>query len=448
MLPIYILLTALTAQFFYILVNWYFFKRREYFFYTVYVIIITVYFLNRYLADENGMIHIDNFTFSKLYPDKALAVLSYIFYFKFGRHFIEAKTRYPFINRLMSKAEIILFIYILVDIVILAVSGYSTFENNLFLPVNISIFLVLIFVFRAMILKNEMLDRFILTGSMFYGISAFITMWMGLNKPPLYDDHFLALQIGALVEMIFLNAGLVYKSRMLQKQTLHSQEQLIEKYEENQELQTRIGSIRERISRDLHDDVGASLSSIKAYSEILETNPSTAPIAELIKNNSTEMIERLEVIAWAANPSYDNFKSLKNMMMKFAVPLCHSKKIDFNITCTAVDDQLAIHSETRQHIFMIFKESVNNMIKYADASNCSTDISISENRFECKIADNGKGFDETSIDDGNGLINMRKRAAELGGELLIESKLQKGTAISVRLPFPFIIPVSWDSKSA
>jgi signal transduction histidine kinase len=405
-----------------------------------------LYFLNHYLSDENGIHHIGPFQLSKLYPDIILCVLSYIFYFKFGRLFVEAKTRYPSIDRLMITTEKYLFIYIGIEIMILTFLGNPVWRNWLFLPVNLSIFIVLIYVFIVMIRKNEVLDRFILTGSMFYGLSAFVTLWAGFKKPPLDDDHFLALQIGALVEMIFLNAGLVYKSRMLQRQTVESQRQLIERYKENQELLMRLGSIRGRISRDLHDDVGASLSSIKAYSEILKTDPKNLMIADLISNNSTEMIESLELIAWSTNPTHDHFGSLKSMMRKFAVPICHAKNIEFGIDCNNVKDDLEIPGETRQNLFMIFKEAINNMIKYAEATSCSTGISISGNRFIMEISDNGKGFDGFVKGNGNGMINMQKRAALLQGTFKAESKPEGGCSITTTLEYPFNIPDSWDIK--
>lgn len=159
------------------------------------------------MGDENGIIHIGPVGLSILYPDRILAVLSYVFYFKFGRHFVETKTRYPAFDKLMVITEKILFTYICFDLLMLALFGYADWQNLVFIPVNLSIFVVLIIVFRTMIIKNEMLDRFILTGSMFFAVSAFITLWMGMGKEPLDNSHIIALQIGALVEMIFLNAG-------------------------------------------------------------------------------------------------------------------------------------------------------------------------------------------------------------------------------------------------
>lgn len=442
MLPPYILFTALTAQLIYILVNWYFFKRKEYYLYAFYILIIAAYYLNKYVSDDNGIAHIGQFEYGEVYIDKILALLSYAFYFEFARYFVEAPTRYPSINKLMRYAEIFVFCFIVFDSIMLYTSHNIALENILFLPVNILLFLVMGYVFVIMLRRNEVLDRFIIAGSMLYGICACITMILGQGEEPTADWHIIYLQIGTVIEMICLNAGLVYKSKMLQRQTTNSQQELIKKYKENQELFLRLGGIREKISRDLHDDVGATLSSIKAYSEILKSNPGNLSIAELIKESSAEMIDRLEVIAWATNPAYDNFKSLKNMMLRFASAICHLKNIEFNIQSDGINDNLQIPGETRQHIFVIFKEMINNMLKYADANICTAKITTGNNLFLLQFTDNGKGFDGKTRGTGNGLLNMQKRAEELGGNLKIVSSPGKGSAMILDVPYPFKIPVS------
>ena len=206
----------------------------------------------------------------------------------------------------------------------------------------------------------------------------------------------------------------------------------------------RLLQVRNRLHRDLHDDVGATLSSVKAYSEILQKNPDNPVIAELIKDNSTEMLERLEVIAWATNPQHDHFKSLKSLMVKFAAPLCHSKNIQCSIDSKGINEEMLMPGEIRQNIFLVFKEAINNMVKYSEAAECSTNIYINKNQFVLQIADNGKGFDGTTKGTGNGWKNMQKRTVDLNGELVIDSKPGKGTIITMRLPYPFKIPSSWD----
>src|SRR5687767_311266 len=105
MLSSFILFTALAAQFIFILINLFFFKRKEYGYYLLYIFCVSAYYANQYVTDDNGMVHFFSFSYFNLYPDKILAMLSYILYFKFGRHFIEASTRYPQMNRHILKAE-------------------------------------------------------------------------------------------------------------------------------------------------------------------------------------------------------------------------------------------------------------------------------------------------------------------------------------------------------
>lgn len=208
----------------------------------------------------------------------------------------------------------------------------------------------------------------------------------------------------------------------------------------------KIYAVRQRLHRDLHDDVGATLSSVKAYSEILKDNPDNPVIAELIKDNSAEMIDRLEVIAWATNPVHDNFLSLKNKMTKYAVPLCYANKVDCSIEAAGINDELQVPGEIRQHIFLVFKEAVTNTIKYSEATDCNVKMYIQNRSFVMQVKDNGRGSDGTVRGSGNGWANMKKRAKELNGSVEIQSPQHKGTTIIFSIPFPFKIPNTWDRK--
>lgn len=193
--------------------------------------------------------------------------------------------------------------------------------------------------------------------------------------------------------------------------------------------------IRNRITRDLHDDVGSVLSSVKAYSEILKDNPDNPIIADLIKENSEEMIEKVEIIAWATNPERDNLKNIISKMQKFAAPLCHSKKIQWKIEAEGIAEETPIPGEVRQNIFLVFKEALNNTVKYADATECCVKIYKADDQFILRMTDNGRGF--TRPVEGNGLKNMKKRAGDLNGVLTIESELNKGTTVTMALKYPF-----------
>jgi signal transduction histidine kinase len=210
------------------------------------------------------------------------------------------------------------------------------------------------------------------------------------------------------------------KKEMIYQEQLHRQKEL---------------EIRNRITRDLHDDIGSVLSSVKAYSEILKDNPDNPVIADLIRENSEEMIEKVEIIAWATNPERDTLKNLISKMQKFAAPLCHSKNIRWSIEIEGIDEEAPIPGEVRQNIFLVFKEALNNTIKYADATECGAKIFKVGDRLIFQMSDNGKGFAHPM--EGNGLKNMKKRTEDLNGVLVVDSRLNKGTVVTMTLGYPF-----------
>jgi signal transduction histidine kinase/streptogramin lyase len=207
-------------------------------------------------------------------------------------------------------------------------------------------------------------------------------------------------------------------------------------------------NVRQRLHRDLHDDVGATLSSVKVYSEILQTDSNNAVIIELIKNNAEEMIDKLGVIAWATNPQNDTFKSFKDLLSKTANTLCHAKNISFNLYCDGVQDSMLMPGDVRQHLFLIFKEALNNMIKYSGASACDVRLFITDRKFNFIMKDNGNGFSDTIKGTGNGLKNMQKRSDELNGKMTIDTITGEGTTITLSLPYPFKIPDLWGKNKS
>jgi signal transduction histidine kinase len=187
----------------------------------------------------------------------------------------------------------------------------------------------------------------------------------------------------------------------------------------------------------LHDDVGATLSSIKAYSEIIESTPDRKTISGLIKENAAEMIERLEVIAWATNPDHDRFKSLTDTMVKFAVPVMHARNVQFQFEKNGISDDIIVPGDIRQNIFLIFKEAVNNIVKHASATKCVASLYIHDNTFHMELSDNGVGCDLTKKSNRSGLNNMKRRAEDLHGEIQILGKTSGGTTVTILVPYPF-----------
>lgn len=199
----------------------------------------------------------------------------------------------------------------------------------------------------------------------------------------------------------------------------------------------KIFAVRQRLHRDLHDDVGATLSSVKVYSEILGKDGNNEVIAGLIKENATEMMDRLEVISWATNPEHDNFKSLVDAMLKFARTVAHAHGTEIHFVQKGFTNEMMIPGDVRQNVLLIFKEAINNMLKYAEATQCHVTLLLQNHKLVLQVKDNGKGNDGNIKGGGSGLKNMHKRAEEMNGIIEIETAKEKGALVRLLIPYPF-----------
>lgn len=211
------------------------------------------------------------------------------------------------------------------------------------------------------------------------------------------------------------------------------------RYRLNQAL--ALEKLRTRIATDLHDDIGATLSSISFYSEavrkkIKDKLPETEPILEKMGETSRSMVGNMSDIVWAINPVNDAAGSLFKRMHDYAAELCQLKNVQLDFEPGAGLDKRSLDIESRKNIYLIFKEAVNNAMKYSGCSLLAVKIEAGQKRLQVSVKDNGKGFDTGQATGGNGLLNMVKRAGELGGTLQIISAANKGTSIELTCPIP------------
>lgn len=192
----------------------------------------------------------------------------------------------------------------------------------------------------------------------------------------------------------------------------------------------KLQTLRNNIASDLHDDVGSTLSSISIFSELAkQQTKEVIPMLESIGDSSRKMLESMADIVWTINPENDNFEKIILRMRSFAYELLGAKKIDFEFSADDLVSKLKLPMDVRKNLYLIFKEATNNMVKYADANRAFFSISGTKNNLAMLIRDNGKGFDINKSSQGNGLKNMKKRAQEIGGQLIIESGAGIGTTI-------------------
>jgi PAS domain S-box-containing protein len=206
--------------------------------------------------------------------------------------------------------------------------------------------------------------------------------------------------------------------------------------------------VRARIATDLHDDIGSSLTQIAVLTEVargqainLQAENLSTPL-ERIKNVSKELVAVMSDVVWAINPQKDFLHDLVQRMRRFASDVFTTRGIKFEFIAPEIEGSLQLGANIRREVFAIFKESVNNAVKYSECTAARAEFRIEESRLILKISDNGKGFDTDVVLSGdfkpemggNGLINMRKRARDLGGECRIESETGNGTVINLIVP--------------
>lgn len=216
---------------------------------------------------------------------------------------------------------------------------------------------------------------------------------------------------------------------------------LVYRYYSQQKL--KIAALRNTISQDLHDDVGAILSSLHIYSslaeKVVEENPEKAK--ELLKQitaNTLNVMDNMGDIVWAMKPAIDNGENLEAKIKNYGLGLLNGQ----DVACTyRIDPQAASlvkNMIARKHILLIIKEALNNMAKYSKARSAMVSLALEAAHIVLTISDDGVGFDPATIKKGNGLQNIQERCSALNGNCVVQSEPGKGCTIISRLPLTSI----------
>jgi two-component system, NarL family, sensor histidine kinase UhpB len=196
-----------------------------------------------------------------------------------------------------------------------------------------------------------------------------------------------------------------------------------------------IEKVRNNIARDLHDDIGSTLSSINILSQVAltEKNGDTQNYLQRIGNQSARMMEDMGDMVWSINPRNDSMHQVVTHMREFTTEILESKNIEYHFV-EDIKEGVTLTAEQRKNLFLIFKETINNAAKYSGAKKIDIRLQLHDNRLVLGIKDNGQGFDEQTTKTGNGLRNMRERAKEINGTISLKSGVKEGTEVELRLP--------------
>lgn len=195
---------------------------------------------------------------------------------------------------------------------------------------------------------------------------------------------------------------------------------------------------RARIARDIHDDLGASLTRISLLSQSAPGGAEgpEAAVASLAQIHQTarDLTHAMGEVVWAVNPEHDTFDSLANYVSDYAQNFLRTAGVRCRIEMPLQLPRQPLAADTRHNLFLAVKEALHNVVKHAAASEVRIVLTPGPAGLELLVADNGRGFTPGGAARGNGLANMRRRLEDIGGRCDLQSEPGAGTRITFRLP--------------
>lgn len=199
-------------------------------------------------------------------------------------------------------------------------------------------------------------------------------------------------------------------------------------------------NMRNRISRDLHDEVGSSLSGIRIFSQMAEEKIDVDPnitrsYLQKVQRYCEAVLGSMNDIVWTINPDNDSFIKVYRKLHSYAISVAEAHDVKVNFSESGIANDQRLNMEDRKNLYLIAKEAINNAIKYSKCRNLNVAMKRSHDRLVMEISDDGIGFDPSVAVNGNGLRNIRERVEEMKAELNFNT-CNKGTTVAVSLRIP------------
>src|SRR5690554_2253905 len=421
----------LVFQFFYILLQLSLVRRVEYLYYSLYTFALIAYFWPRFAI---GRFEFDKFnafvTHFTYYFNDVLLILPVFFYFRFCRLYIDMPLHNPKWNRNIKYFEY--FILMLVGVVLLTnvIIPNDLPKNIIILTAIIVQFVLSVVALRFLYDVKLILTRFILTAGVIAITAHLIATAVSVFRVNSYIDisPISITMVAIIIEIAIFNSGLLYKARQVEVDKLKAEMTSLKELEARQRIHLEYAGMRDKIARDLHDDVGSTLSSVSIYSyaakDKLEKGdiPKVKELLISIEKNALSTLTSMGDLVWTINPHNDTVEKLIQRITNFGYEILSAKDCAFHVTVDPEFYNLKTSLEQRRSILLICKEAINNAAKYSEACNMELKIVQNQTGFAIRIADDGVGFDKETINAGTGLASMKTRATTLSDVFEIQSK--------------------------
>jgi signal transduction histidine kinase len=410
------------------------FKRKEFLFYLLYGFCVSIFVCFKVFPEYNPFpILVDEE--QRFTAGRSVMLIGYAMYFSFGRHFTETPQRYPRLNQQVKLMEWIFLGFGLTDIFLL----FNGVDFYVLEPVSITIYLlampVSLYVILYLLTRKRKLTSILVIGSgllLLFASAGFIDSNFISGNSRSEVDYIVYMELGIFCEFLFLNYGLIYKTRMIQKENMKMEvDKQVELYRQ-----------RMRISNDLHDEVGATLSGLAMYSQITKEQIKSHDTGKvehslnIMQESAAQMVDKLNEIVWTVNPEQDQMDMLLQKLEEYAQEMGAVKHIKVHASIAEGLKEVKLLMEERRHMYLLCKEAINNAVKYSHCTDLSLHADCSREWIRITVEDNGTGFDPLTVKRGNGIGNMMRRAQDIGTELQIDSKPGKGTRITVEKKIP------------
>lgn len=384
--------------------------------------------------------------FLESYLDFIMQSLGVMFYLIFMQRFLNTRAQHPFLYRFYNAGIILIGIATITYTILHYFTGLFYLQNTVETITKVLLLvMILIFLFYSFRHWDNILFRYLFWGNLLLFVFSLISQMAVMFEnffdffPGIFSSSLFYYEIGLFLELVFFLAGLNYKNQRRiieetkERETLKAQNKLQE-IEKQLAVLTAQQQERERISADMHDELGAGMTAIRLMSEIARNKmkENTPVEIEKISSSANDVLNKMNAIIWSMNSGNDTIDNLISYIRSYAYEYFENTPVACKINSPENIPALTISGDKRRNLFLCIKETLNNTLKHAEAKAVEITVSVST-EITVVIADNGKGINkETLRQFGNGLKNISRRMESIGGSFAIENN--NGTVTTLTLP--------------
>ncbi|HUB61181.1 MAG TPA: 7TM diverse intracellular signaling domain-containing protein [Puia sp.] len=387
--------------------------------------------------------------FFESFLDNILFSVGYIFYIYFHRKFLDTRRNFKGLDKFLHWGGIAITALMTAYIVSYYASPDFRIANTLEDSTKITLLLISTgFIIKGLTYRDRLMNYIVMGNISLCLLSIISQLLISTNFKLVKGASVLNLALfyyetGITIELLFFLFALTYKNKREIILSTQKEEKL--KLEtERKEMEKQVAVLaaqqdeRNRISVDMHDELGSGVTAIRLMSEIVKTKmkdttlpkETTLPEIEKISNSANELLNKMNTIIWTMTSSNDTVENLVAYIRSYAVEFFENTAIDCIFSMPAFIPPREISGEKRRNIFLSVKEALNNVLKHSQSSVVRINVTVHD-RMIIEIRDDGIGIDLEKLRKfGNGLNNMKKRMASINGEFNIENCRAARTAES------------------